>query len=330
MRAAPVPPRTVPVVEIGGTHVSAFVVDVDNRRVLRGCGESTRFLSGSGDGNLVEAVLACAASLRTHRNANWGVAVPGPFNYSTGRALWAGVGKFDTLHGLDLRRVLLEGLPDRVASVLFLNDAHAFVIGEWAAGAAVGRSRVVGLTLGTGIGSAFLDRGVIVDYGPGLPPEGRADLLVISGRPLEDTVSRRAILGRYRAAGGAGADGDLDVEEICCRARSGEASAGEVLTAAFTALGRAVSPAVSAFAADLVVVGGSMSRSWDVLGPPLTRAMTSAFPADRTFPTVLVALDAEHAAAVGVATRVAADAPEPLRPPGDPLREPGSTGASMM
>ncbi len=332
MRAAAVPPGTVPVVEIGGTHVSAFVVDVDNRRVLRGRGESTRVLSGTGDGNLVQAVLACAASLRTHRNAHWGVALPGPFDYSTGRALWAGVGKFDTLHGLDLRRVLLEGLPDQVASVLFLNDAHAFVIGEWAAGVAVGRSRVVGLTLGTGIGSAFLDRGVIVDHGPGLPPEGRADLLVISGRPLEDTISRRAILARYRAGTArASDDKNVDVEEICRRARHGEASAGAVLTAAFTALGRAVSPSVNAFATDVVVVGGSMSRSWDVLGPPLTRAMKSAFPEDEPFPAVVMARDAEHAAAIGVATRVAAGLLESLRPPGaDPLPASGATGALMM
>ncbi|NEB80477.1 ROK family protein, partial [Streptomyces sp. SID14478] len=82
---------------------------------------------------------------------------------------------FASLYGADVRADLLGGLRRRPADVVFLNDAHAFLMGEWSAGAARGHTRVVGITLGTGVGSAFLAGGRILDRGPGIPPEGRMD-----------------------------------------------------------------------------------------------------------------------------------------------------------
>ena len=56
-----------------------------------------------------------------------------------------------------------------VHAVQFLNDADAFALGEWWAGAAKGGRRVVAATLGTGLGSAFLADGHIVHDAPGIP-----------------------------------------------------------------------------------------------------------------------------------------------------------------
>jgi glucokinase len=120
---------------------------------------------------------------------------------------------------------LLDGLPG-AARVAFLNDADAFLVGEWAAGAGRGHTRVAGITLGTGIGSAFLADGRIVSTGHDVPPRGEVHLVSIDGRPLEDTVSRRAIVAEYaRLAGGDRARPALDVVDIAARARGGEAPA---------------------------------------------------------------------------------------------------------
>lgn len=104
--------------------------------------------------------------------ARWGVAVPGPFDYAKGVALFAGVGKFEALYGVDVRAALLGGLWQRPGDVVFLNDAHAFLAGEWTGGAAHGHRRAVGITLGTGVGSAFLADGLIREDGSGVPPGG--------------------------------------------------------------------------------------------------------------------------------------------------------------
>ncbi len=185
-----------------------------------------------------------------------------------GIALFKGVGKFDALYGMDVRAAFLEGLRQRPADVVFLNDAHAFLTGEWSAGTVRGHHRAVGITLGTGVGSAFLADGRICANGPGVPPEGRMDLTEIDDRPLEDTVSRRAILARY-------GDPAADVHDIAGRARAGEARARRVLDDVFTGLGVVLGPRLVDFGATALVVGGSIARSWDLVAPALSAGLVT-------------------------------------------------------
>ena len=176
------------------------------------------------------------------------MAVPGPFDYARGIGLFRDVGKFDSLYGVDVRRGLLTRIRPRPSAVRFLNDADAFGVGEYAAGAARGHDRAVCITLGTGVGSAFLDRGRPVNSGPTVPPDGSIHLVVHDGRPLEETVSRRAIRTAYAAAA-AGASGDLapDVHAIAERSRQGDDLAQRVLADAFGGLGAALAPLIQRF-----------------------------------------------------------------------------------
>jgi glucokinase len=193
------------------------------------------------------------------------LAVPGPFDYRTGVGRYAGVAKFEALNGVDVRAALLAALDDPPPEITFVGDAVAFTAGEWVAGAGRGADRVAGITLGTGIGSAFLDRGRPVQDGPSVPPEGRADLLEIDGRPLEETVSTRAVVRAH----GRPAAGVLDV------VRAGDARA----LSAYRRLGVALAPWVRAFGADVVVVGGAVAQSWDVIGPLLSESLGDVRPA---------------------------------------------------
>lgn len=254
----------IPVLEIGGTHVTAALVEPRDGRVL----DRTRMpldAHGSAD-DILGAVRACAGTLAVPAGARWGVAVPGPFDYARGIALFAGVGKFDALYGVDVGAALRGGLWRHPADVVFLNDAHAFLAGEWSAGAARGHRRAVGITLGTGVGSAFLADGRICEDGPGVPPGGRMDLTEVGDEPLEDVVSRRAILLRY-------GDPVLDVHNIAERARAGEGRARRVLGTAFSTLGAVLGPRLVDFGATALVVGGSMARSWDLVAPALTSGL---------------------------------------------------------
>ncbi|MEU3737089.1 MULTISPECIES: ROK family protein [unclassified Streptomyces] len=249
------------VLEIGGTHVTAALVDPSHARVSR---RVRRPLDARGNAeHLLGTVVRCAGDLQVPAGQVWGAAVPGPFDHEKGIARFEGVGKFDDLYGIDVRSVLLDGVWPRPADVVFLNDAHAFLLGEASAGAAAGHRRCVGITLGSGVGSAFLADGVVCRDGPGVPPEGRLDLMRWSGAPLEHTVSRRAILARY------GGDQGVDVRDVAERARRGERWARQVLDEALAALGTVLAPCVRDFGASVVVVGGAMALSWDVVGPAL-------------------------------------------------------------
>ena len=90
----------VPALEIGGSHVSAALVDPQRWRVIDGTQARLTVDSNSGAGRLIERFLSAAASLPTVplRDARcWGVAVPDPFDYEIGVALFEGVGKFESL-----------------------------------------------------------------------------------------------------------------------------------------------------------------------------------------------------------------------------------------
>lgn len=303
----------VPVLEIGGTHVAAALVDLAAGRVIQ-AGSSRITLHGDAPADeLLEQIVGCAADLDPPPRAAWGVAVPGPFDYEHGVARFAGVGKFDALNGVDIGAVLRRELPGGPAVLCFVNDAVAFTIGEWAFGAGVGHDRVVGITLGTGVGSGFLSHGVPVDSGHDVPPGGEVHHLSVNGRPLEDTVSRRAILRAFAGGspvepGGSRDECGLDVLDIADRARAGDPSADRVLRTAFTQLGVALAPWLAWFHATAVVVGGSMSRSWDLVYAPLLSGITGTDGSLSAQLQVLPAADRDHAAILGAAWRAACTA----------------------
>jgi glucokinase len=255
--------------ELGGTHVTAARVEGDAvvpgsrvRRPLRPDGDRAELLG---------AILEAAMVAHRPEVGAWGVAVPGPFDYEHGICTIRDVHKLDALHGVDLHAELAGALRlGDGGRVRFLNDADAFLLGEWLAGAAKGRRRCVGVTLGTGLGSAFLADGQICHHGAGVPPDGRLDLVAFRGRPVEETISRRGLLARYRAdRPGA----HLDVEQIAARARAGEAAARQTFAEVMAAIGEFLAPWLRGFGASCLVVGGSIARAWDLIEPALRPAL---------------------------------------------------------
>jgi glucokinase len=243
--------------EIGGTHVTTALVRVDARVVD---GASMQRIDLPTDGTrdqLVRSIVAAARRLSRPEIARWGVATPGPFDYARGISAIRGVAKLDALYGVDLRAELSAGLDVEPRNISFINDANAFLVGEWWAGAADGDGRSIGVTLGTGLGSAFISDGKIVESDPDVPPEGRLDLIPFRGAPVEETLSSRGLRAAY------GADGP-DVVEIARRARAGERHAAEVLRRFGSGLGEFLAPWVERFAPTCVVLGGSIARSWDL------------------------------------------------------------------
>jgi len=245
---------------------------------------------------LLHVIVGCGAGLAARPSAAWGVAVPGPFDYESGIARFEGVGKFDALNGVDVGAVLRQELPSRPRSVTFVNDAIAFSLGEWAFGAGRGHDRMVGITLGTGVGSGFLEGGSPVASGSNVPARGEVYRLLIDDRPLEETVSRRALLREYgRRRPGSPC---IDVAELAARAQDGDAAADEVMRTAFTQLGLALAPWLSRFGATALVVGGSISQSWDLVHPWLTAGIQGG---ENDVPNlgVFLARDSEGSALLG-------------------------------
>ncbi len=285
----------VPVLEVGGTHVSSAVVDTATWQLVE---PSIRLsLDAAGSAAAIVARLVAAADAAPARPRTvWGVAMPDPFDYPAGIALFDGVGKFEALYGVNVGAALGAAMASKPAAFAFINDADAFALGEWINGASAGFARSAGITLGTGVGSGWVADGRIVDTGPDVPPGGRAHRLTVDGAPLEDVMSRRAIRSAYATATG---DAAADVREICARARDGETAASAVLRHALRTLGAVLAVPVSRFGADIVVIGGSMAGSWDLLEPYFIEGFVTVAPT----PRLAVAFDSDRSPMLGAAHR---------------------------
>ena len=132
-------------------------------------------------------------------------------------------------------------------------------------------ARAVGVTLGTGLGSAFLDGAQIVDTGPTVPPEGSLHLLRHRARPVEDLVSRAALIAAY-------GDPRLDVRDLARDSLAAATSAPRGCSRLATALGEVLAPWVVSFGATCLVVGGSISPRVDLLAPSLRAELRGVAP----------------------------------------------------
>lgn len=304
----------MPVVELGGTHVEAALIDVTRGAVVGS--RIRRHLDNAAPRKaLVNAIVAVVSALERSPDACLTAAVPGPFDYRTGIGQYAGTGKLEALHDCDLGAALRGALLPSPSHVHFINDAEAFALGEWFYGAARGHRRAVALTLGSGIGSAFLVDGEVVIGGTGVPANGHVYNLDWDGAELEDAVSRRAIIARYRAEV---PSADLDVRDIATHARAGEAFARAVLADAFRTLGHALAPWLAAFEATILVVGGSIARSWDIVAPPLSAGLVAERASLATQLTLMAAARPSEAALIGAARSGLAHCESTPRPASHP------------
>ncbi|RWZ52819.1 ROK family protein [Labedella phragmitis] len=261
-------PRWIRVLDVGGSHVTAAILVTDGRvarvenRVDRDIDPHAERIALLDDVTEPAYELAPSASEIV-------VAMPGPFDDVTGIGSFDGVAKFASIAGLPLHHEFARRLDLTPGDVVFLNDAVAYGIGEWAFGSAERARRFVCITLGTGVGSAFLDDGDPVTEGSTVPRDGHAFRITVHGGPLEDTMSSRAIMKAYAERTGEIAT----VADIAAAARAGDSVASAVLDHAVHALGVALAPWLARFDTEELVIGGSISRSWDLLEPSLRRGL---------------------------------------------------------
>lgn len=246
--------RCVLVFDVGGSHISSglcFESDFSLHRVVR-----TQLPQQISAEHFVEALAGVGyeAAGRSHSMLGAAFAIAGPFDYSDGISLMRH--KLESLYGFDLKQAVSARFGWSAESVQFLNDGDAFLLGEIGVGEARGVRRAMGITLGTGIGSAFAIDGELVIDGLGVPPGGELWNLPYGDGIIEDMISSRALRSRYERQTGR----CLEVVKIA-EVASTDAVASEVFAEFGEHLGRVLRPIVSDFAPDVVVIGGGIARA---------------------------------------------------------------------
>jgi glucokinase len=244
--------------DVGGSHVSAAVCLGHDYRLGRVA--SAHYDSVETSDGFLDLLCTLGAEAGWRSGMGAALAVPGPFDFQAAMSRMRH--KLPYLYGVDLRQALAARLGCRPDQVRFLNDAAAFLLGEIGAGAARGFARAVGLTLGTGIGSAFAANGRLVTEGPGVPPGGEIWNVPYDGGIVEDYISTRAVADFYQRSGGR----ERSVAKLAAAAGD-EPAAQEAFAHLGRHLGRVLHTLLADFHPDVVVVGGGIARSPELFLP---------------------------------------------------------------
>ncbi|MET4082236.1 glucokinase [Pedobacter sp. UYP30] len=240
-------------IDIGGTHITAALIDLDNRHLIQ---DSIRRQPVNSKGKKEEIINSwCKVINETFKDVPnqlryIGIAIPGPFDYEEGISLIKDQDKFRALYDVNIKNELSACLGIPKDHFYFINDAASFLQGEVYAGAARDKSRVFGLTLGTGLGSAHCIDFKSVDAD--LWNEGFLDGIA------EDYFSTRWFLKRYKEANGRELTG---VKELVALLDSDE-SAQQIFDEFGENLANFLVPIIELHQTDTVVIGGNISKAF--------------------------------------------------------------------
>lgn len=242
------------VFDVGGSHIACGLFQPEDM-VLSAPAE-IRMAGSNTPAEFLAAFESLSRSTLRNSTAAAGVAIamPNPFDYDRGISFMRH--KYEQLYGSDLRQGLGNRLDIDPASILFLNDAAAFLTGELQQGALIGVDRAIGITLGTGVGSAFAIEGKIAVEGGGVPPGGEIWNLPYRDSIVEDVISTRAIQRLYEESSGH----RLQVHEIATRAGH-DPKARDTFVRFGNELGTVLRHVGLEFRPEKIVLGGGISRA---------------------------------------------------------------------
>lgn len=247
--------------DIGGSHVTVGIIDLQTNTVLSET-KSRLELNSKGDLDSIITVwqkaIANTCKLFGTKPSFLGISMPGPLDYEKGISLINGQDKYDALFGLNIKQLLAERIQMPANHICFINDAVSFLQGEILGGAAKSGHNVIGLTLGTGLGSAkALNGGEVLD----------ADLwkMPFKDAIAEEYLSTRWFVKRYHEITGEVVD---NVKELHHLANAGNEDALHI----FTEFGNNLGLFLQRFIAlegevDTVVMGGNIAKTAHLFSP---------------------------------------------------------------
>jgi glucokinase len=250
-------------VDIGGTKIAIGAVD-ESGRVLSKLECPTDAARGYAD-----ALVRMVTMLRqTAQNARMpisgiGIGTTGMVRASTGVICdadflpgWAGANPV-----IDLARAFH-------VSAALENDGDAAALGEAAWGAGKGKSRIIYVTIGTGIGGGIILDGRLYRGAEMSHPEVGHHVIDLDGPPCScgfrgcwEVMATGPAMASWFNRQSSQAERELTAEEVCQLAREGNALARRAVEREAQYLGLGLANLINLFVPEVIVLGGSVMRS---------------------------------------------------------------------
>lgn len=275
--------------DIGGSHITAGLVNLESRRLLEDSLIRKQIDSHETTDVIIKSWCeAIKEAMRKHDVVpkRIGISIPGPFDYENGISLIKDQDKYDALYGLNVKKLLAEALLFERENIKLINDAGCFLRGEVFGGAVHGFDRAIGLTFGTGLGTARYREGEAEDAA--LWKSSFKDSIA------EDYLSARWFIKRYKELSGIQV---AEVKEIVMQAEKNKNA-----KTVFNEFGQNLSDFLNTFIKsdepETVLFGGSISKSYHLFSSALKKGLKEQY---RHIPLKRATLG-EKAALIGAAS----------------------------
>lgn len=228
-------------IDLGGTNVRGALVNgkqVEN--VL-----SEKINSQGPAEEIVEQLFSFTEKIFTKSVTAIGIGVPGLVQEDRGIV-------FDVLNIPSWKEIPLKQLMEEhfQVPVLINNDANCFAVGEYYFGKGAEGDSMVGLTIGTGLGSGIILKGKL--YSGRNCGAGEFGMIDYLDHYIEYYASGQFFKNVY----------DIDGEAIFEKARAGDAAALKMYEELGAHLGHAIKTILYALEVDKIVLGGSVRHAY--------------------------------------------------------------------
>lgn len=237
-------------VDLGGTKVNVGLVE--GNKIVRN--ESVKLPKNStSEWDVINIIIELIKSqLGDNKAEGIGIGVPSIVDREKG--IIHEVQNIPLWKEVPLAEILKKefGIP-----VFIDNDANCFAFGEFKFGLGKGYKHLVGLTLGTGMGSGIITNGHLM--GDANCGSGEFGMIPYMDGIIEDYCSGKFFKNFY----------DSNGEEMMIRAQEGDSEAIEAFKKFGEHLGNAVKTILYAVDPQVIIIGGSVVNSADFFRPGL-------------------------------------------------------------
>ena len=270
--------------DIGGTHITAALVNVIQKELILPGLTRSMVPPDSNVDVLIREWAGCISKARGDKPVSKiCIAMPGPFMYEEGICLIKDQGKYPGLYGVNIKERLARALQIESVDIYLYNDAACFLQGEVFSGNATGFQHVIGVTLGTGLGTAIYKNNFTTS----------ADLWNLPFRDsiAEDYISSRWFINRYRQLTGGSIGGVKELVSLSTK----EPGVVDIFDEFGNNLGEFLNLFISREKPEAIVIGGNISNAFSLFQKSMFKTIHSVNPGVQIYQVS----QAEHAALLG-------------------------------
>lgn len=260
--------------DIGGSHITCAAIDVANAQPDMTTYTEVKVNSKAENANEIleawaQAIVSTTQKLTNGTIKGLGLAIPGPFDYPNGIALYTGENdKFTSLYMCNVREQIAARTELKPEQIFFANDAACFGLGENWVGAGKGASHMVGITLGTGFGTVFMKDGKVITSGNEVPQGGELWNSPFRSTIAEDYASTRWFVKRYEELTGIKVSGVLDIAQAAAE----RPEVQQLFDEFATNLAEILAGPIQKFGAKKLIIGGNIAKASPLFLPKVQQA----------------------------------------------------------